>query len=694
MSTETLLVEIGTEELPPTALKKLGLAFRDGIVSGLDERELAHGDVQWFASPRRLAVLIDSVALQAPEKTVEALGPPADKAKDGEGNWTPAAAGFAKKQGVAPEDLQTIDTPKGPRLGLRSTVAGVNASDCLNEVIQASVQSLPIPKRMRWGASREEFVRPVHWVIAMLGERTDHGEILGHRTGVTTRGHRFHGRGEVTITDPAQYEALLESEYVVASFDKRQQMIRDQVEVEASSLNATAVIDPDLLDEVTGLVEWPVALTGAFEERFLAVPAEALVSSMKEHQKYFHVVDENGALKPHFITLSNIESKDPVQVIAGNEKVIRPRLSDAAFFYDTDRKTPLAQRVDSLGNIVFQQKLGTLKDKTDRLVRLAADLAPRVGANADEAQRAALLSKADLVTDMVLEFSDMQGIAGSYYAAHDGEAAEVASALAQQYWPKFAGDRLPDTAVATTLGLADRLDTLVGIFGIGQPPTGSKDPFALRRASLAVLRIIVEKELDIDLRECLDLAVAQYPEGVVAEGTAEQVLEYMVERFRAWYEEENIPIEVFRAVSARGITVPLDIDRRVQAVHAFSQLPEAQALAAANKRVSNILGKLDTDHLFGDVNTDLLAEPQEKALCEQIGALAGVYDDHLQAGAYTEALASLAALREPVDAFFDDVMVNVDDESVRNNRLNLLKRLRDLFLEVADISQLAVKQSG
>jgi len=691
MSTDTLLVEIGTEELPPKALKTLGLAFRDGMVGGLAERELSHGDVQWFATPRRLAVLIEAVQLQAPEKTVEALGPPADRARDDDGNWTPAAAGFAKKQNVTPEELQTIDTPKGQRLGLRSIVPGVKTADVLNEIITNSVQALPIPKRMRWGASREEFVRPVHWVVAMLGDDTNHGEILGHTCGNITRGHRFHSAGDITIANSADYEATLQQAHVVACFDKRQQMIRDQVEKQAAAYNATAVIDPELLDEVTGLVEWPVALTGAFEERFLEVPAEALVSSMKEHQKYFHLVDDKGDLRPNFITLSNIESSDPDQVVAGNEKVIRPRLADAAFFYDTDRKTPLAERVESLGSIVFQQKLGTLKDKTDRLIELAGQLAPLVGADEAQAQRAASLAKTDLVTDMVLEFSDMQGIAGSYYATHDGEAEDVAAALAQQYWPKFAGDRLPESPVACTLGLADRLDTLVGIFGIGQPPTGSKDPFALRRASLAVLRIMVEKELDLDLRSCLELAVRQYPADVIAEGTAGQVFDYMIERFRAWYEEESIPVEVFRAVSSRGVSEPRDIDRRVQAVHAFSQLPQAQALAAANKRVSNILGKLEDGHQFSDVNTDLLAEPQELALSQQLESLAGVYGEHLEKGAYTEALASLATLREPVDAFFDDVMVNVDDDTVRNNRLNLLKQLRDLFLEVADISQLAVK---
>ena len=690
MSTETLLIELGTEELPPKALKSLGISFRDGIVAGLAQRKLGHGEVQWFASPRRLAVQIAEVQLRSADKDIEVLGPPVDRAKDDAGNWTPAAAGFARKQGVAPEDLQSIDTPKGARLGLKKTEPGIATSDSLNDIFHEAISGLPIPKRMRWGASHVEFVRPVHWAVAMLGDSCDHGEVLGLATGRVTRGHRFHSSGEITLENPDTYEQTLADARVVASFEQRQQMIREQVEAAAEKLGASAVIDPALLDEVTGLVEWPVALTGSFEERFLDVPAEALVSSMKEHQKYFHVVNEDGKLMPHFITVSNIESKDPAQVIAGNERVIRPRLADAAFFFETDQKTPLADRVAKLENIVFQQKLGTIADKTRRVQQLAGELAVKMGSPADKAQRAALLSKTDLVTEMVLEFSDMQGIAGSYYARHDGEDAEVADAIAQQYWPKFAGDRLPESGTACALGLADRLDTLVGIFGIGQPPTGSKDPFALRRASLAVLRIIIEKELDLDLADCLALAADQYPQGVLAQGTTEQVLEYMIERFRAWYEEENIPVEVFRAVSARQLSRPLDIQQRVLAVHAFSQLPEAAALAAANKRVSNILGKLDDNHEFGNVSTNLLEEPAEKALQEKLGALSEVASDHLARGEYREALASLAGLREPVDQFFDGVMVNADDESLRNNRLNLLKALRDQFLEVADISQLVV----
>ena len=692
MSTENLLVELGTEELPPKALKSLGLAFRDGIVDGLGQRELDFGEVQWFASPRRLAVLVHGVALQAADREVEVLGPPVDRARDDAGDWTPAAAGFARKQGVEPDALQSIDTPKGARLGLRSRVSGVKTRECLNEIIQGSIQQLPIPKRMRWGASRVEFVRPVHWVVAMLGQDCDHGEILGLPTGNTTRGHRFHSSGTITLQRPEDYAAALAEARVVADFEQRQQMIREQVAIEASALQATAVIDQDLLDEVTGLVEWPVALTGSFEARFLEVPAEALVSSMKEHQKYFHLVDQQGQLKPNFVTLCNIESTDPIQVIAGNERVIRPRLADAAFFFATDKKVPLADRVEQLNSIVFQKQLGTVYDKTQRVVGLAGALAEQIGAPVESARRAALLSKTDLGTDMVLEFSDMQGIAGSYYALHDGEEADVAAALAQQYWPRFAGDQLPESGTACALGIADRLDTLVGIFGIGQPPSGSKDPFALRRASLAVLRIMVEKNLDLDLRNCLKLAAAQFPEDTLAEGTTGQVLVYMVERFRAWFEEEHIAAEVFRAVSARNLSRPLDIQRRVHAVDAFTRLPQAAALAAANKRVSNILDKLEEGHQFGEVSADLLHGAQEKALAEQLQALAHTSGEHLARDEYTQALACLADLRDTVDSFFDSVMVNADDSALRHNRLNLLKKLRDLFLQVADISQLAVSK--
>ena len=689
MNTDTLLVELGTEELPPKSLKTLGLAFRDGILGGLKERGLAHGDTEWFASPRRLAVMVHNVALQADDKTVELLGPPADRARDDKGNWTPAAAGFARKQGVAPEDLIEIDTPKGARIGLRQHEAGVTCKASLNAVISESIDALPIAKRMRWGASRAEFVRPVHWVVAMLGTDADHGEILGIPTGNQTRGHRFHSEGHITLAAPEQYRETLSNAKVIASFEERQAMIRDQVEVEASALDAVAVIDQDLLDEVTGLVEWPVALTGAFEERFLEVPSEALISSMKEHQKYFHLVTADGALLPNFITVSNIESADPIQVISGNERVIRPRLSDAAFFYETDLKTPLSKRLVQLDRIVFQKQLGTVGDKSKRVAALAGELATSVGANRLLAQRAGELCKADLVTDMVLEFSDMQGIAGAYYARHDGEDDAVAEALEQQYWPRFAGDRLPHNPIAVCLGLADRLDTLVGIFGIGQAPTGSKDPFALRRASLAVLRIVVENDIELDLREAIASAQAQYASGVIAQGTDAAVFNYMIERFRAWFEDEGIAVETFKAVSALELSQPLDIQRRVHAVNAFTALPEADALAAANKRVSNILSKAEGETISAIVSTDLLQQAEETALYEQLVLAAAAIESALQADQYAQALASLAALRDPVDAFFDGVMVNADDPALRANRLSLLKSMRDLFMQVADISQLA-----
>jgi glycyl-tRNA synthetase beta chain len=690
MSTETLLVELGTEELPPKALKALGLAFRDGLEQGLHKRQLEFGQVQWFATPRRLAVLILEVQLQAVEKNIEVLGPPVDRARDSEGNWTAAAIGFAKKQGLEADQLQAIDTAKGPRLGVSKTVSGITTREALVDIINESITQLPIPKRMRWGASRTEFVRPVQWLVVMLGQETGFGPVLGQTAGSVTRGHRFHSEGAVQIQRPEDYVAVLRQAKVIAGFDERQALIREQVEQAASDCGGLAVIDPELLDEVTGLVEWPVALLGSFEERFLQVPAKALILSMKEHQKYFHLEDQSGALLPNFITLANIESTQPEQVIRGNERVIRPRLSDAAFFFETDKKTPLEDRLEQLKTVVFQNELGTLYDKTQRVVTLAGNLADHIGAPVALAKRAATLCKTDLVSDMVLEFSDMQGIAAYHYALHDGEDPEVATALAQQYWPKYSGDQLPESKTACALGLADRLDTLCGIFGIGQPPTGSKDPFALRRASLAVLRIIVGKELTLDLLEALSSACAQYPEDTIDTTTADQVFDYVIERFRSWYEDEGIAPEVFKAVSAKRVTRPLDIHQRVQAVNAFTQLPEAEALAGANKRVSNILAKLESDHPFSNVSLDLLKEPAEIALYEAVSTLGESSDGLISRGAYTEALAGLAQLRDPVDAFFDGVMVNSEDEALRNNRLNLLNTLRELFEQVANISALAV----
>jgi glycyl-tRNA synthetase beta chain len=688
---ESLLLEIGTEELPPTSLKTLGLAFRDGILAGLAARDLEHGAVRWFATPRRLAVIVDTVSLQAPSRRIEILGPPAERARSENGDWSPAALGFARKQGVEPDALEVLETPKGARLGLRQEQAGSSLRESLMPLLTDSLDALPIARRMRWGRERAEFVRPVHWLVALLGTEVIEGEIFGIKSGRHSRGHRFHSSTPIEIDRPENYEALLARARVVADFEQRRAMIIEQVNTEASALKARAVMDEDLLDEVTGLVEWPVALTGGFDRRFLDVPPEALISSMKEHQKYFHCLDEAGQLMPHFITVSNIESRDPVQVIAGNERVIRPRLADAAFFYEQDCRQPLADKVERLRDVVFQKSLGTLHDKTQRIAALAARLAETLGADVEQARRAGLLAKADLVSELVLEFGDLQGIAGAYYARNDGEPEAVAEALQQQYWPRFAGDRLPEQGVATCLALADRLDTLVGIFGIGQPPTGSRDPFALRRASLAVLRILTEKSLDLDLADCLRWASEQYPSGVLEGGVA-PVLDYVLDRFRAWFEDEGIATESFRAVSALALTRPLDIQRRVHAVHRFSTLNEAAALAEANKRVANILEKVDADHRFAAVEPEAFSQDEERALWDSLQHLGDQADTHLAAGAYTEALETLAGLREPVDTFFDRVMVNAEEENLRRNRLNLLHALRTRFLQVADISQLVVSR--
>lgn len=683
------LVEIGTEELPPTALSNLSKSFSKTILDELKAEELGFASFKSFATPRRLALVISSLDEKTPEKDIVAWGPPKKIAYDENGKPSKAAESFAKKNNIDIDDLQTDNDGKAEKLVYRSTKAGNSTVSLLPAIVQKALDQLPIPKRMRWGASRTEFVRPAQWIVMMLDSQVIDCDLLGFKSGNITRGHRFHCDTHLDIANPSVYEKLLEgSGHIIPSFEKRREMIREQIVSEGEKLGGVTVIDNNLLDEVTGLVEWPVALTGSFEKRFLDVPAEALISSMKEHQKYFHLEDSDGNLMPNFITVSNIVSEDPEQVVKGNERVIRPRLSDAAFFFETDKKVKLETRVEQLKNIVFQAQLGTLFDKSQRVKALAASIAGIIGSNQDHASRAAELCKADLASDMVLEFDKMQGIAGRYYALADGEPVEVANAIRDQYLPKFSGDKLPESTTGCALALADRLDTIVGIFGIGQPPTGSKDPFALRRATLGVLRIIVEKELDVDLRDLLQQAQQQHSNIAAGDELTDTILGYMIERFRAWYEEEKITTEVFMAVSAKGLSKPLDIDQRVKAVNNFSMLPEAQALAAANKRVSNILAKLDDKSAVGKVNNSLLSDDAEKTLADLIQtkteAVAPLYAERK----YSEALASLAELRAPVDSFFDQVMVMADDEAVKNNRLALVKQLRSLFLEVADISLL------
>ena len=683
------LVELGTEELPPKALKALYTSFAEGIESGLRNAALGFGKIHAFGAPRRLAVLVEDLELRQPDQQIEKLGPAVVSAFDKDGNPTKAAEGFARSNGVEFSQLQRVQTDKGERLAYRSNQEGKFAIDLLPEIVAAALDKLPIPKRMHWGAKRAEFVRPVHWLVMLQGKQVIDAEILGIKASRETRGHRFHANRAFALANALDYQLTLENEaFVIADFNERRGRIRAQVEAAGNQLGGVAVIDEDLLDEVTGLVEWPVALAGKFEERFLTVPQEALISSMKEHQKYFHVVDASGKLLPYFITVSNINSADPLKVIDGNERVIRPRLSDAAFFYESDLKVPLAQRREKLKSVVFQEKLGTVYDKTERIANLAAFIAAQIHSNIDWAQRAGHLSKADLLSNMVGEFAEMQGIAGTYYAKHDGEPAEVAAAIREHYLPRFAGDELPATLTGAAVALADRFDTIVGIFGIGQPPTGSKDPFALRRAALGVLRLIVEKGFDLDLRECLAQAQTNYPQLAGQAGLVDTVLAYMIERFRAWFEDEKIPVEVFMAVTAKNLSRPLDINQRVQAVHRFAQLPEALALAAANKRVSNILAKANSTQLPA-INAALFTDGAERELGMQVTALAQKVSPLFVQRKYREGLEQLASLRSAVDKFFDKVMVMVDDEAVRNNRLALLSMLRNLFLEVADISLLA-----
>ena len=682
------LLELGTEELPPKALKTLIAALEENIAAGLQAQELTYSAIKSFAAPRRLAIIVEQLIEATPQKELVVWGPPKTVAFDGAGKPTKAAIAFAEKNNIAVDALTTESDGKVEKLVARVTTEGKETCSLLGDIVETAFAKLPIAKRMRWGAKRTEFVRPAHWLVMLYGYDIVDATVLGLRANRCTRGHRFHYNQELQLESAEEYLHKLKTiGYVLVDMNERRELIKQQVEAEAKKVGGVAVIDADLLDEVTALVEWPVALTGNFEKRFLDVPAEALIASMKEHQKYFHVVDNKGKLLPHFITVANIESKNPALVIDGNERVIRPRLSDAAFFFETDKKVTLESLRERLKTIVFQAQLGTIYEKTERVAALAVYIAGQLKADKQLAERAGQLCKSDLVTNMVGEFDNMQGIAGYYYALNDGENAEVAAAMNEQYLPRFAGDELPATTTGAIIALADRLDTISGIFGIGQQPTGSKDPFALRRASISVLRILVEKKLNLDLRDLLNFAKSQHKALTVGDELVDTVLGYMLDRFRAFYEDAQIPAEVFQAVNAKQISVPLDIDLRVKAVFEFSKLPQAQALAAANKRVSNILSK-QAGEIDAALNSDLLVEEAEKNLAKAVIAKASVVAPLYVAHKYTEALASLADLQQPVDSFFDNVMVMCDNPALQQNRLALLQQLRGLFLEVADISYL------
>ena len=686
-STADLLFELGTEELPAGPLMTMAEALQQSIIEGLTQHGLTFGDSRLFATPRRLAVLVEGLALEAPDKAVENLGPPVAASRTSDGEWTPAALGVARKQGVDVDTLDVISTPKGDRLGLCRTEPGAQSTHVLPDILETAVARVPVTKRMRWGRSSHEFLRPVQWIVALLGGDVVPLTLMGIDSGRTTRGHRFHHPDIIELSTAAEYESQLRDAYVVADFATRRESIESQVNAVAEQAGARAVIDPALLDEVTGLVEWPVALMGTFDSAFLEVPAGAVISSMKEHQKYFHLVDTDERLLPRFITIANIESRCPNTIIEGNEKVIRPRLSDAAFFFESDKATPLADRGERLEGIVFQQKLGTVADKTRRIVALSGWLAQELGADPAVSQRAALLAKCDLVSDLVLEFPDLQGIAGAYYARHDGEPNGVAAAIEQHYWPRFAGDALPDSPEAATVALADRIDTLTGIFGIGQPPSGSKDPFALRRASLAVIRILMELGTELDLTQLTQRAVKGFDDGVLADSTAQDVTDYTMDRFTAWYEDQGVPVGVLRAVIATGITCPAEVNERVEALQAFAGTDAATALAAANKRVANILNK-SGKATSGQPNPDLFQERAEKALFDRLQGIETDVTAAISTKAYGEALARLATLQEPVDLFFDEVMVNAEDTSVRDNRHELLAALRNAFTGIADFALL------
>ncbi len=692
MSKHTVLFELGCEELPPKSLKTLRDALQAETVKGLKDAGLAFDSIEAYAAPRRLALKIINVDGAQADTQKRFDGPAVQAAYDAEGKPTKALEGFMRGQGITADQVSTFQAGKVEKVCYLKDVKGQSLDVLLPQILQTALDNLPIAKRMRSAASRTEFVRPVKWVVLLKDNDVVDATIQDHKAGNVTYGHRFHAPEAITLANADAYLDALRAAKVVANFEERQAIIDQQVKALADEVNAIAIVPADLRDEVTALVEWPVALRASFEERFLAVPQEALITTMQDNQKYFCLVNADNKLQPYFITVSNIESKDPTQIIEGNEKVVRPRLSDAEFFFLQDQKQPLASRKEKLANMVFQAQLGTLWNKSERIAKLAVALAPITGANPQDAEKAALLAKCDLTSELVGEFPELQGIAGTYYARLEGENDEVAEALGEQYLPKFAGDVLPQTKTGTTIALADRLDTLTGIFGIGQLPTGSKDPFALRRSAIGILRLIIENEIDCSLDDLLKPAIKQYElENRIADPVKifRETYQFLTGRYRAMYEDQGISVDTILAVSELPYTpqtFPLDFDKRIKAVQFFRELPEAAALAAANKRVANILAKEATPE--GAVVEAKLVEDAEKALFAELQAITPVVEPLLAAKDYTEALSKLAALRAPVDAFFEGVMVMADDAELKANRLRLLAQLRGLFTSVADISVL------
>jgi glycyl-tRNA synthetase beta chain len=688
MRTENLLIEIGTEELPPKSLAKLATSFKENIATQFSDNDLAFEQVNWYASPRRLAVIVKGLAEYQADKNVEKRGPAVSAAFDQDGQPTRAAQGWAKSNGIDVAQADRLKTDKGEWLLFKAEVKGQAIKELLSTLVEKALKALPIPKPMRWGVKSTQFIRPIHTVTILFGADLIEGSVLGVTSSRLIKGHRFHSDAPFKLGNANNYLIELERHYVIAEHDVRKEKVRKQIEAAAKKENATADVDESLLDEVTSLVEWPVALTASFEESFLAVPKEALIYTMKDDQKYFPLLDENGQLKSRFVFITNIESKDPQAIIGGNEKVIRPRLADAEFFFNTDKKNTLESRIESLKTILFQKQLGTLFEKSERIASMAKTIAGMLGTDENAAYRAGLLCKTDLMTNMVMEFPDVQGVMGMHYARIDGESESVAIAQNEQYKPRFAGDNLPNSEVSICVALADKIDTLVGIFGIGQTPKGDKDPFALRRAAIGVLRIIVEKSLPLDLVTLIDSSITTFGDKIVGKDLNNLVTDFVLARFKAWYAEQGVSTEVVQAVAVNRPTRPADFAARIEAVKSFNTLDSAEALAAANKRVANILAKNPTD-TTQLLNSALLIEPAEIALAKGLEAIERRIEPLLELSDYKNTLVTLAELKTPIDDFFENVMVMADDEATKKNRLTLLSRLRALFLCCADISVLS-----
>ncbi len=687
------LVEIGTEELPPKALRSLIIAFGEALEGAVDDARLSHGSVHTYASPRRLAIMIEQLGHGQNDRKVSQKGPPVSVAFDDDGNITAAGKAFAAKCGVDVAELGRSKSEKGEWLSCEVVEAGKSTEQLMPELIEAALASLPIPRRMRWGAGDAEFVRPVHWIVLLHGNNVIKASIMGIRAGNKSRGHRFHGKKLVTITRPDEYLTALEEDgHVIADFDRRRELVRKGVEAEAKAAGGSVVDGDSLYDEVTALVEWPVALTGSFDEDYLQLPREVVVSTLTSHQRYFPVADADGRLLPRFVTVANLESKDPEQVRNGNERVVRPRLADASFFWESDRRTPLAARREALREVVYQRGLGSLHDKSVRTATLCVSIAAALEVDAHAVQRAAALAKCDLLTGMVGEFPELQGTMGRYYAIADGEPQNVADAIAEQYLPRFSGDALPATSDGRILAVADKLDTLAGIFSIGKKPSGNRDPFGLRRAAVGLVRILIECGLDLDLKTMLRDAVDAQPKAKVdADELCAELYAFITERLRRYFLDRDAALatETFDAVLARHPASLVDFEQRLRAVQSFIKLESASSLAAANKRIANIL-KQAGEPRVAKVKNKLLRDPAELALWTALASAKKSVAPMLENRQYTEALTALAELRESVDKFFDDVMVMVDDEATKNNRLALLGELRSLFLDVADISRLSI----